>query len=50
MKKISAFSMIILLASTAFAQSNFFKGTLDEALAKARTENKKVLFDFTSYT
>ena len=49
MKRISAFSMIILLASTAFAQSSFFKGTLDEALAKARTENKKVLLDFNSY-
>jgi hypothetical protein len=50
MRKAAALSIILLLASTAFAQSNFFRGTLDEALAKAKTENKKLLLDFNSYT
>lgn len=49
MKKAAAFSIMLLLASLASAQV-FFKGTLDEAMAKAKAENKKVLLDFTSYT
>jgi len=49
MKKAAAFSIMLLLASLASAQV-FFKGTLDEAIAKAKAENKKVLLDFTSYT
>jgi hypothetical protein len=49
MKKAAALSLVLLLASAASAQ-NFFKGTLDEALAKAKTENKRVLLDFNSYT
>ena len=49
MKKVSAFSIMLLLASLASAQV-FFKGTVDEAMAAAKTENKKVLLDFTSYT
>jgi len=50
MKKVIIVSAILLLASAAFAQNNLFKGTLDEALAKAKTENKKLLLDFNSYT
>ncbi len=47
-KKYAALSFFLLfLVSSAFAQ-NWFKGTLDEAVAKARTENKKVLLDFFS--
>ncbi len=47
-KKYAALSLCLLfLVSSAFAQ-NWFKGTLDEAVAKARTENKKVLLDFFS--
>ncbi len=49
MKKAAAFSIMLLLASLASAQV-FFKGTLDEAMAKAKAENKKVILDFTSYT
>jgi hypothetical protein len=45
------FGIVVLMAvvSTASAQ-NWFKGSLDEALAKAKTENKKVLVDFFSPT
>jgi len=50
MKKVIIVSTLLLLASAAFAENNFFKGTLDEALAKAKTENKKLLLDFNSYT
>jgi len=49
MKKIAALSVILFLASSASAEV-FFKGTLDQAMAKAKTENKRVLIDFTSYT
>lgn len=49
MKKVATFSIMLLLASLASAQV-FFKGTLDEAMATAKAENKKVLLDFTSYT
>ena len=42
MKKAVLFTALLLLASAAFAENNFFKGTLDEALAKAKTENKKL--------
>lgn len=49
MKKATAFSIMLLLASLASAQV-FFKGTLDETMAKAKAENKKVILDFTSYT
>jgi hypothetical protein len=47
MKKALAVSFFVVLASAASAQ-NWFKGTLDEAVAKARTENKLVLVDFYS--
>jgi hypothetical protein len=47
-KKYAAIALCLLfLVSSALAQ-NWFKGTLDEAVAKARTENKKVLLDFFS--
>jgi hypothetical protein len=49
MKKAASITIIFLLASVASAQ-NWFKGSLDEALAKAKSENKKILLDFTSYT
>jgi len=50
MKKVAVVSVLLLLASVAFAENNFFKGTLDEALAKAKAEGKKLLLDFNSYT
>ena len=39
--------MILVLASLASAQ-NWFKGSLDQAIAKAKAENKLVLVDFFS--
>jgi hypothetical protein len=52
MKKVVLASALLILASAAFAQAPnpFFKGTLDQALAKAKAENKKLLLDFNSYT
>lgn len=49
MKKFLTASLVLVLASAASAQV-FFKGTFDEALVKAKTENKKILLDFDSYT
>jgi len=49
MKKILTASLILALASTASAQV-FFNGTFDDALAKAKSDNKKILLDFDSYT
>jgi len=49
MKKASAFLIILVLVSAASAEV-FFKGTFDQAMAKAKAENKRVLIDFTSYT
>ena len=47
MKKVALISILLLFASAAFAQV-WFKGTYDEALAKAKTEKKLVLVDFYS--
>ena len=47
---ISIVAAILLVAVSASAQSVVFKGTLDEAFAKAKTEGKLVLLDFSSYT
>ena len=47
MKKAVAFSFLLVLASAASAQ-NWFTGTLEQAVAKAKTENKLVLVDFYS--
>ena len=49
MKKALGLSLVLAFASMASAQ-NWFRGTLDEAVAKARSENKPVLLDFYSYT
>jgi hypothetical protein len=48
MKKIATLSVVILLAASAGAAQNWSKGTLDQAVAKARSENKRVLLDFYS--
>jgi len=51
MKKAALFCVLLLLASSAFAQyESFFKGTFEQAQAKAKVENKKLLFYFNSYT
>jgi hypothetical protein len=47
MKKVALFSILLLFASAAFGQA-WFKGTLDEALAKAKSEKKLVLINFYS--
>ena len=47
MKKALAFLSVLALASAASAQ-NWFQGTLDQAVAKAKSENKLVLIDFFS--
>lgn len=46
-KKIAIPLLLISLSSFAVAQ-NWFKGSLDEAIAKSKTENKLVLIDFFS--
>lgn len=50
MKKALSLLAIFLVAAAVSAQSVKFKGTLDEAFAKAKAENKLVLLDFSSYT
>ncbi|HOW84945.1 MAG TPA: hypothetical protein P5119_06275 [Candidatus Aminicenantes bacterium] len=49
MKKAAAFSSLLLLAAFAAAQTaTVLSGPFDEALAKARKENKLILLDFYS--
>jgi len=52
MKKAAVVTAFLVLASAAFAQAPnpFTKGTLDQAMAKAKAEGKKLLLDFNSYT
>ena len=51
MKKLTILIALLVLASAAFAQNPmWFKGTLDEAFAKAKADHKLVLVDFYSYT
>jgi len=47
MKKAFVVTFLFLLASAASAQ-NWFHGTLDQAVAQAKSENKLVLVDFYS--
>jgi hypothetical protein len=49
MKKAIFLLLVLVLVSTASAEI-WFKGTLDQAVAKAKTEHKLVLVDFYSYT
>jgi hypothetical protein len=50
MKKLAAPLFVLVLATAAAAQTQWFQGTLDQAVAKAKTEGKLVLIDFYSYT
>ncbi len=51
MKKLTILLVVLVLASAAFAQNPmWFKGTLDEAFAKAKADHKPLLLDFSSYT
>jgi len=47
MKKALPVALVLVLASFASAE-NWFQGTLDQAVAKAKAENKLVLIDFYS--
>jgi hypothetical protein len=49
MKKLLVVSLVLALASMASAQ-NWFKGTVEEAVGKAKSDHKLVLVDFYSYT
>jgi hypothetical protein len=46
-KHLTLILMVLVLASLASAQT-WFKGSLDQAVAKAKGENKLVLVDFYS--
>jgi hypothetical protein len=46
-KALTLLALVLLIASFAAAQ-NWFKGSLDQAVAKAKSENKRVLLDFFS--
>jgi Skp family chaperone for outer membrane proteins len=47
MKKALVLFLLLILASAASAQT-WFQGTVDQAVAKAKSENKLVLVDFFS--
>ncbi len=47
MKKALTLALVLVLASFASAQS-WFQGSLEQAVAKAKAENKLVLVDFYS--
>jgi uncharacterized protein YyaL (SSP411 family) len=50
-KAVGCALFLLLLAGAASAQGlDWFKGSPDEAFAKAKAENKLVLIDFSSYT
>jgi hypothetical protein len=49
MKKALTLFLVLALASMVSAQ-NWFKGSLDQAIAKAKSDHKLVLVDFYSYT
>jgi len=48
MKKLFAFSLILLVFVSSAAGQNWFKGTLDDAFTEAKKEGKMVLVDFFS--
>jgi hypothetical protein len=48
MKKAIAFLALVLLVASFAAAQDWFKGSLDNAVAKAKSENKRVLLDFFS--
>jgi len=48
-RQLTGLAILAAFISTASAQ-DWFKGSLDEALDRAKTENKKVLVDFFSPT
>ena len=50
MKKIAAILLVILFSTTVFAMGTiWFHGSLDDAKAKAVSENKLLLIDFYAF-
>jgi hypothetical protein len=49
MKKAILLSLVLVFVSAASAEV-WYQGTLDQAIAKAKSEHKLVLVDFYSYT
>jgi hypothetical protein len=45
MKKLTGPLLFLILISAGFPQ-NWFKGSVDQALAQAKTQNKPLLLDF----
>jgi hypothetical protein len=50
LKKILLCLLSIIVSASFVSAQDWFKGTLDEAFAKAKAENKRVLVDFSSYS
>jgi len=50
MKKFLTLAFVLVLAGAASAQVTWFKGSVDQAAAQAKTDHKLVLVDFYSYT
>lgn len=48
MKKPRALPLLLILTASMAAAQNWYKGSLDEAIATAKSENKLVLIDFFS--
>lgn len=48
MKKTFGLSMALMFLATAASAQNWFKGSFDDALARAKDEKKLVLIDFYS--
>ena len=48
MKKAITFLALVLLVASFAAAQDWFKGSLDQAVARAKSENKRVLLDFFS--
>lgn len=48
MKKLIILPLLILFTTSAFAQTNWFTGSLDEAKALAAKEGKLLLLNFTA--
>ena len=48
MKKLFVLSLLLIFLSSFGVAQNWFEGSLDDAVAKAKSENKLVLIDFFS--
>ena len=48
MKKLFVLTLLLIFLSSFGVAQNWFEGSLDDAVAKAKSENKLVLIDFFS--